>query len=93
MADIAGALQYGALGLLALVLVGVAWYVRSVESRNQQRELFSQQEREKRLEVWIGLVKALTLLNEKLDVHAQQSDARLASIESGLDELLRKMAE
>lgn len=38
-------LQYGALGLLGIVFVGVMWYVRNVETRQAARDELESEER------------------------------------------------
>ena len=73
-------LQYGALGLLGVVLAGVFWYVRSVEHRQAARDQYDREERLKTLEIQVGTVRALTALAEKLDGHEAQVASRCRSL-------------
>lgn len=79
-AGTAAVLQYGALGLLALVLVGIMWYVRSVEARQTIRDQYDREERSKYIGTVVGLIKTLTVMTEMLsanEVRAQERQMQL----------------
>jgi len=69
-------LQYGALGLVGLVLVGVSWYVKQVEARQAAHDEYERQERRQYLDAQMGLIKALTLLAERMESHEERACAR-----------------
>ena len=87
--QLAAVLQYGAMGLLALMLVGVAWYVRATMQQQTAREESACRERAEQLKAWIGLVQTIALLNEKLDAHTAETIRRHDKIDVDLDSLKR----
>jgi uncharacterized protein HemX len=74
--DITGALQYGALGVLALVLVailgGFFWYVRSIEARAARREEKQHERQEKYIEAIIKSTSTLAILISRMQSHDRQ---------------------
>lgn len=85
------ALQYGALGLVALVLVGVAWYVRSVEGRQGEREAFEREERKRFLDAQMGLIRTLTLLSERVESHEARAAERHGELLEQYERLCNRM--
>lgn len=72
-ADITAALQYGALGVLALVLVavlgGLFWYVRSVEARAAKREEKEQERQEKYIDALVKSTATLAIMASRMQSH------------------------
>lgn len=87
------ALQYGALGLLALVLIGVAWYVRAVERRQAHNDRAQREERLKHIEIQTGVIKALTALTEKVDQQGQVVAATCQTLSAGHEQIRNDVRE
>ena len=80
-------LQYGALGLLALVMVGVAWYIRNVESRQTKREDFEHREREKYIDTMVTISETLAIFNERMQAHEQRANEIFLTLTSEHQEI------
>ena len=84
-------LQYGALGLLGIVLAGVGWYVRSVEQRQAVRDQYSREERVQMMEIQVGTVRALTALTERIDGHEGQVASRYRSLHGAHEQIREQL--
>ena len=84
-------LQYGALGLLGIVLAGIFWYVRSVERRQATRDQYSREERLKVIEIQVGTVRALTALTERIDGHEAQVASRYRNLHNAHEQIREQL--
>ena len=91
--QVAAVLQYGALGLLAIILLGVLWFIRAMVLQQAQRDEAYAVERRKQTEVWVGVVEALALLSERFETHAADTIRWHEKISSGIVESLRQTNE
>ena len=90
-AGTAAVLQYGALGLLALVLVGIMWYVRSVEARQTVRDQYDRDERSKYIDTVVGLIKTLTVMTEMLSANEVRAQERQMQLMAQFDMVCKSM--
>lgn len=79
MDNIAAVLQYGALGLLAIAMIGFFWYVRNVEARAARREQVEQERQDKYIEALIKSTSTMAVLVSRLQTHDErmQQDHRI----------------
>ena len=73
-------LQYGSLGLLALVMVGIMWYVRSVEARQNVRDQYDRDERSKYIDTVVGLIKTLSVMSERMEANEMRAQERQSQL-------------
>jgi hypothetical protein len=78
--EAAAVLQYGALGLLAIVLVGIMWYVKSVEARQVARDQYEREERGRYLDTLMGLIKTLSVMSERIEGHEMRAQERQSQL-------------
>lgn len=69
MGNVAAVLQYGALGLLAVVIAGFFWYVRSVEARAAKREEAEQERQTTYIEAIIKSTATLAVIASRMQAH------------------------
>lgn len=72
MNSITTTLQYGALGLLGVVIAGFFWYMRSIEARAAKREEKEQSRQDKYLDALVKSTATLAILIGKYKEHEQR---------------------
>lgn len=86
MDNIAAVLEYGPLGLVAIVIVGFFWYVRSIEARATKREEAEQERQEKWLAALVSSTATLAVIAAKSEAH----DARMQEEHREIIQLCRE---
>ena len=80
MGNVAAVLQYGALGLLAVVIAGFFWYVRSVEARASKREDAEQERQITYIDALVKSTATLAVIASRMQSH----DARMQQEHQGI---------